>query len=213
MNKKLLIVGILFMVANTLCITYLFALNNENTQSVGAKHVSKRDAQRTEETNANAFVSFENKMENLVLEVLAANAEITALKIELRNFKGRANSFDHNKNDVLQLTQIEIQQKQTEAKQQYLSNFREAPRNEAWASEVESEILSSIENVQLSGFEQNGLNINGVECYSDNCLINIELGASDDESLILAMLPWAVVAEFIPSEDNSLVGHMLITKI
>jgi len=213
MNKKLLIMGILFVVANTLCIAYLFALNSENTQSVSATHVSKSDVQRTEEINANAFISFENKMENLVFDILAANAEITALKTELKSFKDRANSFSQNNNDALQLTQTEIQQKQTEAKQQYLSNLRGAPRNEAWASEMESKILSSIENVQLSGFDQNGLNIHGIECYSDNCLINIELGDSDDESLILAMLPWAVTAEFIPSEDNTLIGHMLITKI
>ena len=74
-------------------------------------------------------------------------------------------------------------------------------------------MLSSIESAQLSGFNQQGVSIQGIECYSDNCLIDITLEDSDNESLILAMLPWEVTAEFIPSDDDALTGRMVITKI
>ena len=215
-NKSLLLIGAVFMVANTLCISYLFSVNNEDAQPDTSSQISKSVVQKVDFSNeeqANGLVSLENKIEHLVQAVLTANAEIMALKTELKNIKDNDDSHNQHKDDTPQLTQKEVQQRQAEAKQQYVSNLQSAPRNEAWASQLEGEMLSSIENAQLSGFGQNEVSVQGIECFSDNCLIDVTLSDSDNESLILAMLPWAVTAEFIPSEHNALTGRMVITKI
>lgn len=215
-NKSFLLIGAVFMVSNTLCISYLFSVNNESAQPDISSQISKSVVPKvsfSNEEQANGFVSLENKMEHLVQEVLIASTEIMALKTELKNIKDNANSHNQHKDDVPQLIQAEVQQRQAEAKQQYVSNLQSAPRNVTWASQMEYEMLSSIENAQLSGFGQNEVSVQGIECFSDNCLIDVTLSDSDNESLILAMLPWAVTAEFIPSENDLLKGRMVITKI
>lgn len=211
--KTLLMVGVFFMVTNTLCIAYLFTLKNENTQFVTASKAENRIVLSKGEKTANGFTSLENKMEHLVQGVLFASAEITALKTEIKKIKDNANSRSQNKDNIPQLTQAEIQQNRVEAKQLYLSNLQSSPRNEAWASQMEDEMLSSIENAQLYGFAQSEVNVLSVECYTDNCLIDITLSDSNNESMVLAMLPWEVSAEFIPSEHDALAGRMVVTKL
>lgn len=213
-RNLLLIIGAVVIGINTFGLAYL--ITQQNSSTVAANEATPKAATYVfpkGNNNSESFKAIDNKMVHLSHEMVEAMNEINNLKKALTTVNKKLQAQGENNIVEPQLTQTEMQQQKAEAKQQYVLNLQSAPRNDAWASQMEDEMLSSIETAQLNGFNQQGLSVQGVECYSDNCLIDVNLGDSDNESLILAMLPWAVTAEFIPSDDDALTGRMVITKI
>ena len=216
-RNVLLIVGAVVIGINTFGLAYVL-MQQDNSATAKADNTPAVVASTVFPTNSYYTKSFDiidNKVLHLSNEVLMAKDEISTLKeaLTIVNNKLKEQRYADTIDKQPQLTQAEMRHQQAEAKQQYVSSLQSAPRNEAWASQMEDEMLSSIETAQLNGFGHQGVNVQGIECYSENCLIDVTLSDSDNESLILAMLPWAVTAEFIPSEDDALTGRMVITKI